>query len=283
MPKISLILVLSATLLLLAGAAGAQTPAPPPSSLPAAAPASPVEVQLRERLAHVEEALKARQDEAKRLQDEQAKLRDRLDGVKERQDTFWTPFGPGLAVVGGMGAVVAGILVWLFGFYFPRIREAIIERGREGLISASLEELAKDARLVELMEAHRDEIARVVLARDARIVIEGDDDARKELRNLLSRSGYRRFIDKAEHADVLVLIGKETCERRAREILAAGSPSRPVPVVLYTGPEFMDKQVLADLNEVTLVVPATTRGTVVAEVGTLAALTARLAVSGKTT
>jgi hypothetical protein len=48
------------------------------------------------------------------------------------------------------------------------------------------------------------------------------------------------------------------------------------PVVLYAPPASLDKDLLAELDKATLAVPANTRGTVVAHVGTLSALTQRL-------
>jgi hypothetical protein len=249
-------------------------PAPTATGTPAPATRSAFgDPELRERLARMEENANLRQEEVKRLREEQGKLKDRIDAVKEKQDGFWTPFGPGLGVVVIVFTTAASVLIYLFGFFFPKARTSIVEEGRPALVRSALSMLEQDERLPQLLEAHRKEMVRLVLAKDVRILIEGDDGG--SVGDLLKKSGYRRYATTAEQADVIVLVGKDLCHQRARELMPTAFVRDQKPVVLYAPPGSLDKGLLADLDRETLVVAANSRATVVTHVGMLAALMQR--------
>jgi hypothetical protein len=254
--------LLIALLAVAAPAAAQPLPAPTASTSPAS---SGTDVELRERTARLDEALKARQDDIQRLSDAQAKLKERLDG-------FWTAL---LTVLGVLSAALLGAI----RFYFPRMTKRIVEEGRHEIVKSVVAELLKEepARLTKRFAAQRDEIARLILAKDRPLLLLGDAPEKERIRGMLERVGYTQFVDKAFKAGLIVLVGKETCETEAKELLAKKAFARgPKPMVLYTGTARMDDALLAELNQVTLAVTANMPSTAVAHVSALSALTQTL-------
>jgi hypothetical protein len=269
------------TLLHLAEPAMAE-PAPPGTAAPALTQLGvpPSEAELRDRATRLEASLKASQEEIKRLGDEHVKLRERLDGVKEKQDGFWTPFGPGLGVIIGVLAFVAGVLFTVFGLVLPRIRKSLVEDGLPGLVKSAVAALQEGSGLPRLLEAHREEITRVVLAKDVCIRIEGDEEESTLLHELLLKRGYAKCrygvnAGNDTEAEVVVLVGLDTCNTRGRELLPKLEHDQK-PVLLYTGPRRMEDTLLSELNKATLAIPANTLGTALAHLGALAAMTRRV-------
>ena len=143
-----------------------------------------------------------------------------------------------------------------------------------------IDEILKDepARIARLFAAQREEIARLVQAKDSRVWLEGETETCTQLREMLNKAGYTNEARDAHEADVIVLVGRETCEMRSRALLKDGAFSTGLkPLVLYTGADrITNKQLLTDLDAATLVVIANFPVTAVMHLATLAALTRRV-------
>ena len=248
-------IVLGMLLSLAAQTAGAQPP-PPSATAPApTASAAPSDAELRERIARLEENLKARQEESKKMQ--------------ETIDGFW-------ARIGGLLTAFASVVGVAGGVFFWRLRKSI---GEKHITQAILDEVYKNdvARFTRLFRAQRDEIAGLVLAKDSRIHLEGDDSNDVDrIRAMLTKRGFTNTQATIADADLVVLLGIQKCEAMAKGELPKMLKKRPMPVVFYTGESRMKAHLLADINELTLAVTANFPSTVITQVAALATLTQSL-------
>ena len=257
-----------------APAALAQSPVASAAPVPSTAPAHPVangpdDAAIRERLARLEEGMKARQDEGKRADDAQTKLKDRLDGA---WPASWTAVSTALTT---MLAWVA----FIFAYAFPRLRKDIESRGRQAIVEAAVETLLKEdsVRMTAMFEAYRKTIIKIVMAKDRAVLLLGEDDEKPRIKAMLEAIGHSKFVESAADAGLIMLVGDVACVDQIAEVEKSvreqGDMSKVV--VLFTRERF-DMKLAAGLNSIATVALANFPATAVNQLATLGMTTQRL-------
>lgn len=254
----------------------AQSVAPPAMSALSTAPSIPAAGQdgdsaLRERVAKLEERLATQRRDADRMEADLGKLKDQHDElVTFKNNAFFYLSGAATVIVALFGSIVA--------FFYSRLKQRIEkDGGPKAIVDAVMEKLyAEDAaKFTRLFEQHRNELARVIMARDQPIAFVGEHEDSELIKDMLKRVGYDHFVDDTAKAKLaIVFCESETFGDLVDKLLEEMKANRlPRRLVLYSaGGKHLNSAKVRDLNTWATAIAANMPATAATQLATLAAL-----------
>ena len=173
-----------------------------------------------------------------------SRLEQQVNRRQEKIDSLWviqlSNFLSLDKIVGTLLGLFA-VVCWLFLIAIPRkIRKKFNkEKWAEATIEAAL--LPERERVTTLIDEQVTENRRRILARDRKIYIIASEEHLSEeesqhlerFREFLNFFGFHNITSSLDEADLIVLFGKETCERAWKQ-LSSRLRGELVPVILYT-------------------------------------------------
>lgn len=173
-----------------------------------------------------------------------SRMEQKVNKRQEKIDSLWVvQLANFLSLDKIIGILLSlfGVVGWLFWAYMPKkIREKFNkEKWAEATIDAAL--LPEREQLTRLIEEQVKENRRRILARDIKIHILASETNLSEeegqhldrFKKFLSYFGFQNITSSIDEAELLVLFGKETCERKWKEV-SSQLRGKLIPVILYT-------------------------------------------------
>lgn len=175
-----------------------------------------------------------------------------------------------------VGEFAALCLVAVFAIGWYRLKKRVEELGMADALAEKI--WAKhELRLTNMFDSVCSEVTARMSARNRGILLLGNVH-KERVKAVLARFGYSKFVENMADADVAIFLGLDTC--RAEHPLVGrvqAQTGRIVPVVLYTGTERIEQNenIIEQLNEISIAIPANTPLSAAQHAATLLMLTYR--------
>ena len=237
----------------------------------AAPPGQDADGALRERIVKLEERLETQRQTMDRMQTDLTKVKDQNDDLTTFKNNAVYYFSGAMTVI----VALFGGLAW---FFYGRLQDRIEkDGGTKVIVDAVLDALYADdtAKFTRIFEQHRNELVRVIMAREQSIAFVGEHKERELIKKILKRMGYKTFVKDTAKAKLAVVFCEqatfpELAKQLEDDIRAHHLPRR---LVLYSaGGKHLDPTLVSNLNTWATVIPANMPATVASQVATLAAL-----------
>lgn len=217
---------------------------------------------LRERVAKLEERCETQRQYAEKTQ---AELADTKKQLEELSRTAY--------IATGILTFVVGALAFLLG----RVKTRVEKDGPKAIVDSVIEKLyAEDAeRFMRLFRQHRNELVRVIMARDQPIAFIGSHEDHERIKDSLKTIGYEGIVDSPAKAKIAIVFCEQGTFPKYAEELAKDVKTQRIPkrLVLYSaGGVQLKPESVRELNRWAMAVPATSPTTAATQTATLAAL-----------